>query len=257
MMPPWTSSTRRLPSSKTPDLQTVVTGGDATFTITVTNTGDTHLTDVTVVDPQAPACDTVVASLDAGDSYTYSCDESGVVADFTNSASVSATDPIGNPVDVDTAQVNVIKPSIEIQKIPDLQTIPVGGDATFTITVTNTGPVAFTDVAVSDPLAPDCDNTIGDLAIGASVTYSCTMPGLLADIVNTATVNGDDPIGNPWTDSDTADVDVIAPDIQIDKTPDNQSVPLGDTATFTITVTNTGDVDSVQCHGDRSAGSRL
>ena len=42
-------------------------------------------------------------------------------------------------------------------------------------------------------------------------------------------------------DSDTAGVDVIAPSIEIDKTPDLQTILSGDDATFTITVTNTGD----------------
>ena len=43
-------------------------------------------------------------------------------------------------------------------------------------------------------------------------------------------------------DSDAADVDVIVPAVDIEKTPDTQQVVSGADATFTITVTNTGDV---------------
>ena len=41
---------------KGPDSQTVSSGGTATFTIKVTNTGDVTLTDVTVTDALAPGC---------------------------------------------------------------------------------------------------------------------------------------------------------------------------------------------------------
>ena len=47
---------------------------------------------------------------------------------------------------------------------------------------------------------------------------------------------------NPVTDDDTADVDAINPKVLIEKTPDLQYVVLNGTATFTIKVTNTGDV---------------
>ena len=64
-----------------------------------------------------------------------------------------------------------------------------------------------------------------------------------ADFTNVADVTGDDPNGVPVEDSDDAAVDVINPAIAIEKTPDSQQARSGDTVTFTIVVTNTGDVD--------------
>jgi len=228
---------------KTPDSQTILTGDDATFTITVTNTGDVTLTDVTVTDTLAPDCEASFASLGVGAVETYSCTLTGVTADFTNTASVTGDDPLANPItDSDTADVDVIDPAIDIQKTPDDQTVVTGDDAGFTITVTNTGDVTLANVTVTDTLAPDCDAGFASLAVGAVETYSCTVPGATSDFTNTAAVTGDDPLGNPVTDSDTADVDVINPAIDIQKTPDSQQARAGDTVTFDITVTNTGDV---------------
>ena len=232
---------------KTPDTQTVVSGGTATFTITVTNTGDVPLTNVTVTDPLAPTCDKGIGDLAVGaaNGVTYTCTLAVVTADLTNVASVAGTPLEGGPVtDSDTAAVDVIHPAIDIQKTPDNQTVVSGGTATFTITVTNTGDVPLTDVTVTDPLAPTCDKGIGDLAVGAAnaVTYTCTLAVVTADLTNVASVAGTSLEGGPVTDSDTAAVDVIHPAIDIQKTPDTQTVVSGGTATFTITVTNTGDV---------------
>src|SRR5205823_3144887 len=62
--------------------------------------------------------------------------------------------------------------------------------ATFTITVTNTGDVALTDVTVTDALSPNCNKTIGTLAAGASTSYTCTRPNVTASFNNVAVVTG-------------------------------------------------------------------
>ncbi|MFW2383844.1 MAG: SdrD B-like domain-containing protein, partial [Acidimicrobiales bacterium] len=227
--------------TKNPADQQVLLGEDATFSITVTNTGDANLSSVEVTDPQAPNCDNVVGDLPVGAAVTYTCVLANVTADFTNSATVSAEDPQGGSItDSDNADVDVINPSISIVKDPASQSILTGTDATFTITVTNTGDVALTDVTVSDGPVPSCDNTIGDMAVGASVSYSCTLSGVASDFVNTAQVVGTDPIAGTVSDSDTAAVTVLVPGIGIEKTTSTPQVILGGTASFDITVTNTG-----------------
>jgi len=84
---------------------------------------------------------------------------------------------------------------------------------------------------------------MGPLAKGDSITYDCTSPALTADLHNVASVTGHPPVGPDVTANDAADVTVIHPAIGIEKSPDGQSVTSGDTVTFTIKVTNTGDVD--------------
>ncbi len=190
---------------KTPDEQVVLSGSTVTFTIQVINDGDSTLSDVKVTDAQAPGCARTSADIAglasmppapaAGSTITYTCTLAGVSASFTNVADVSGTPPVGPPVTgEDTAHVTVVQPvthpSISIVKNPKAQNVTVGNKATFKITVTNNGDVALTNVVVSDPLSPNCDRTIGDLAAGASVSYSCTRPNVRSDFTNVATATG-------------------------------------------------------------------
>jgi uncharacterized repeat protein (TIGR01451 family) len=103
--------------AKLPDTQVVVSGTDAVFTITVTNTGDVTLDNVTVTDVLASGCDADLRSLDVRDSHTYTCTAAGVEADFTNTATVTGTPPVGDDVSAsDSADVTVVYPDISITK---------------------------------------------------------------------------------------------------------------------------------------------
>ncbi|MHC5144858.1 MAG: DUF7507 domain-containing protein [Planctomycetota bacterium] len=232
---------------KTPDFQAVESGGDAAFTITVTNTGDVALTNVTVTDPMVADCNGFIGDLAIGETVAYDCNAINVTEGFTNTACVEGTAGQATVTDCDDAVVGV--PAIDILKKPDLQVVAFGGDVTFTIIVTNTGSVDLTDVTVTDLLAPDCNNLIGDLAAGESVVYDCTVTNVTEDFTNTACVEGTTPDQTTVTDCNDADVVVVVvecpavPAIDIQKTPDLQTVESGANADFTITVTNTGNVD--------------
>lgn len=230
--------------AKTPDSQTIVSGSTVTFTLTVTNTGDVTLTNVTVADPLAAGCDATIGTLATGAITSYDCSVLNVTADFTNAATVTGTPPAGPDVsDTDDAAVDVINPAISLAKTPDTQTIQFGSTVTFTITVTNTGDVNLSGVIVGDTLAPACDRTLGVLATGAITSYTCSLANVTADFTNTAVVTGTPPVGSVVTGTDDAQVEVINPAITIAKTPDLQTITSGDTVTFTITVSNTGDAD--------------
>lgn len=138
----------------------------------------------------------------------------------------------------------------------DTQQIRNPGVATFKITVKNTGNLTLNNVMIIDAIAGDCERQPGTLAPGAELTYTCqkdTSAGSTenpdVDFTNTATVEGQpvDPSGNPVGDklveSDTSVVVVIDPAINITKTLTNGPVTRGGVATFSIIVTNTGDVD--------------
>jgi uncharacterized repeat protein (TIGR01451 family) len=97
---------------KNPKAQTVAVGGTATFTITVTNAGNTVLTDVTVSDPLTPSCNRTkaeipaLASMAPGASVTYSCTKTNVRASFDNVGTAIGTPPSGpNVTASDTAPV--------------------------------------------------------------------------------------------------------------------------------------------------------
>ena len=72
---------------------------------------------------------------------------------------------------------NAFQPSIDIRKQAegyDVRTFASGDTVEFEIQVTNTGLVDLNNVVVSDPQLPACDKTIGFLAAGDSVTYTCS-----------------------------------------------------------------------------------
>ncbi|MCH7925259.1 MAG: DUF11 domain-containing protein, partial [Planctomycetes bacterium] len=186
---------------KTPDFQQVVALGTANFTITVTNTGDVSLDNVTVTDAKAPDCDSSLGTLSVGESVNYTCSLISVAQSLTNTASVTGDPPLGDSViDIDNADVEVVNPSIDIQKTPDIQQIAVGGNATFTLTVTNTGDVDLTDVGVTDALVSDCNNGIGSLTVDAAsvLTRSNGIIGNSGSGNGTVTVTGTNSI---WTNT--------------------------------------------------------
>ena len=252
--------------TKKPDTQTIRSGDTATWTITVTNTGDSTLFDVHVTDAQAPGCERTSAQIaadrgsstfDPQDSYSYDCSLANVTSDFTNTAVATGTDETDQDVTAeDSADVDVINPHVTILKSPDTQTIVSGQTATFTIQVINDGDSTLTNVVVTDALAPGCARTSADIgglasmppapAAGSTITYQCTLANVTASFTNTAVATGKPPVGPDVSSQDTAAVTVVQPvthpAVQIVKDPKSQTVTKGNTATFTITVLNTGDV---------------
>ena len=233
------------------DTQDVIQGGDAIYKIVVENTGNIALNNVTVSDPLAPACDATIGTLAAGAMFMYNCTLTNVAASFTNVASVTGDPADGSPQlsDSDPSDVVVLVPSIAIDKTAadgtDIQYVLSGNTATFNITVTNDGDVALNNVTVNDPLSPNCDNVIGTLNPGQSMTYQCTIDNVTADFTNIADVTGD-PVGGGPAVTDMDPSDVIVPCINLEK---GSSLDLGadgvasvgDIITYTYVATNCGN----------------
>lgn len=239
---------------KTPATQDVSPGGTANFTLTVTNEGDVELDTVVVTDSDCDAAPTLDSGDDSSDgilglteTWIYSCSKANVIAGFTNTADVTAEE-VGSEVEVsddDTAMVSLLAPSIQVIKSPAAQAVNPGGTASFSIVVINTGNVNLENVVLSDALEASCDTDINDLAVGVSTSaILCFSTNVLAGFINQADVTGDPVIeGEPVADSDTAAVTMNSPAVVISKTPDAQNVLQGNQASFTLTVTNGGNVN--------------
>ncbi|WP_370948000.1 hypothetical protein AB5J62_10500 [Amycolatopsis sp. cg5] len=218
-------------------------GDTVTFTLTVKNTGDVALAPVSIVDSQTPACARTIDSLAAGASQTYQCTVTAGAQGFTNTATVTGTDPLQRPVTAtDDATFTVQRPGISITKNTKGGPFRTGDSVTFEIVVTNTGDVPLTNVTVTDPLAPECARTFPTLPAAGVQRYPCTMTAPADDVTNTASVTGKPPVGPPVTATDDAPVDVIHPGIKLTKEAAPTQVRPGEQVTFTLTVTNTGDV---------------
>jgi uncharacterized repeat protein (TIGR01451 family) len=218
-------------------------GETVKFTVTVTNTGDVPLSDVVVTDDKTPACDFRVETLAAGASQHSEC-TLVVQQDVTNVAGVTGNDPTGRPVtSKDDAAVDVIGPGITVTKTGPAKPVLPGQKATFTVVVKNTGDVTLTDVVLEDAVAPGCAVKVGTLKpdeAAAPVTCEVTMAD--ADVTNTVKATGTDPVGKPVTSVADAVAKVAKPGIDVVKTADPTIQP-GGTITYTIKVTNTGNVD--------------
>jgi uncharacterized repeat protein (TIGR01451 family) len=238
-------------------------GEDITFTFTLRNDGNEPLTDVEVLDPllggditdqfnlpgglpdPLPVGDTVYT---ASITYTPGPDEDPV----ENAVTVSASGTTSSTLVVDAAACDTDithEPDIEVTKTCP-ESVPFGEDVAYTITVTNEGNEPLVGVTVIDTLLGDItadfdfDFTtpfpVGGTAT-ANVTYS-PLPGDPDPLVNevTATGTGEDS-GVEVSAQASCVTDVLNPAIDIVKTVDDDSVPVGTTVTYTYVVTNTGD----------------
>jgi uncharacterized repeat protein (TIGR01451 family) len=142
---------------------------------------------------------------------------------------------------VGTEQPRPLSGHMTISKTGDAQ-IASGSVAHFSISVTNTGDYVLSNVAVTDTLAPDCNRTFGSLALGEIQTWACTLAGATADFTNIANASATTPSEEPVTAVASFFVDVIHPAISLSLAPATQEVIQGTSATFTVLVTNGGDV---------------
>lgn len=220
----------------------ILSGGTAEFEITVTNTGDDALVDVSVSDALVPNCDNFFLLIGAGNSETYTCSLENVTADFTNSATASGTVLLDTTVNAtDTADVVIVHPEISIEKTTSTPSISVGGTAIFEITVKNEGDVPLSNIVVTDNDAPNCDKTFSTLGIDDEETYTCSLGNVTSGFTNIAEVTAEDAYGNEVDDSDSAVVFVNQPSIDIVKTAVTEVIDAGQAAIFEITVRNTGN----------------
>ena len=156
---------------------------------------------------------------------------------FQLEAGETVTCVFTNTKDSPTPSPTPTTPVIEINKNPNTQQGFSGGTAAFQITVTNSSDTNLNNIVVSDPLVPNCNKSIDSLAPGNSFAYGCSTAPLLSDLTNVATVTAESSAGTV-TASDTASVNISNPALIITKLPDSQSILPGETATFTIEVSN-------------------
>ena len=182
----------------------------------------------------------------------YLCEEDTtpppLCGDVTNVAEVTARDGAGRQVsDSASVFVDLIHPGIEVTKSADKSEIAPGEAVNFTVNVKNTGDVALTDIVVEDSLAecqlagPAGDDGNGVLDSLESWSYTCTMTPN-SSITNLAHASGRDPLGNTWTDEDSAAVTVMRPALEIIKQANKTVIYPGESVYFALRVRNWGDV---------------
>jgi uncharacterized repeat protein (TIGR01451 family) len=256
----------RIAVEKDADRSMVYAGDQVTYDYSVTNPGDVSLSNVNVSDDKCRSVtatggdDNTNGKLDPGEIWSYTCSMS-LSADTTNTVTASGTHPNGGTAEgTDTFFVDVINPRIEVSKTANPTTIYAGETVTYTYDVSNTGDDPLTNVSVSDNKCSPVTLVSGDvnsdslLEVGENWTYIC-ITTLSSSTTNTATAVGRDSIGNTVDDTATASVDVIGPQLALDKVAESDTILTGMTATYRYFVTNpgTGSLSNITVSDDKCA----
>ena len=233
----------------------IVEGTTLTYTITATNTGDVALTNVVVTDALITPTGgtTPCASVAVGGTCTLIGTYVVTAADVTAGQVVNTgtADSDETPPAVDELTTPVFDPQLSVAKALTGQSsdpIVEGTTLTYTITATNTGDVALTNVVVTDALITPTGGTTpcASVAVGGTCTLIGTYVVTAADVtagqvVNTGTADSDE---TPPAVVELT-TPVFEPQLSVAKALTGQSsdpIVEGTTLTYTITATNTGDV---------------
>ena len=244
---------------KTANISNPNFGDNVNYTVTVTNDGIGDAKDVVVRDvlgeglkfvsatgnytfDEATRTVTWIVDLAKGESKVFS-----VIATVVGYGNVTNFLVVGNK----TAGVNVTVPEIIPDKTANISNPNFGDNVNYTVTVTNDGIGDAKDVVVRDVLgeglkfvsatgnytfdeATRTVTWIVDLAKGESKVFS-----VIATVVGYGNVTNFLVVGNK-----TTGVNVTVPEIDPDKTVDNEIPNFGDNVTYTVTVTNDGIGDA-------------
>ncbi|AOW10815.1 DUF7507 domain-containing protein [Flavobacterium gilvum] len=257
-------------------------GDVVTYTFTVTNTGNTTLSNIVINDVLTNTVNKVVTvgnlapNATATTTVTYIIKQSDIDAGkITNSATVTGTTPAGGTVtdisgtaitnDTPTVTTLTTSPSIAVVKTSVVgTTIKVGDKVTYTFTVTNTGNTTLNNIVINDALTNTVNlavtpSTLAPNSIGtATSTYIIKQSDIDAgQITNSATVIGTIPTGGTVTDISGTAVNNDNPTITTLNTNSAISIMkegtyedknkdgianVGDVINYSFTVTNTGNV---------------
>lgn len=220
-----------------------VAGQPIVYTFTVTNTGNTTLTSVSITDQLAglpalvytwPAADGVLLpGQEATATSTYAITVTDIDnGSVTNNATATGQPPTGDPIPSEPATTTTPleqSSAITLEKSADASGITdparVGQPIVYTFTVTNTGNTTLTGVTIVDELEglpalvytwPAADGVLlpGEQATATS-TYAITAADITrGTVTNRATATGQPPTGDPIeSDPATTTTDlVVAPE---------------------------------------------
>ena len=234
-------------------------GDDVTYTVTVSNDGIGDAKAVVVRDVLGEGLKFVSATGnytfdEATNTITWIVDlAKGESRTFYVNATVSGYGNVSNSLVVGnkTASVNVTVPEINPNKTANIENPNFGDNVTYTVTVSNDGIGDANNVVVKDTLGKglkfisatgnytfdEATNTVTwivDLAKGESKTFKVN-----ATVVGYGNVTNTVIVGNK-----TFNKNVTVPEINPNKTVNNEIPNFGDNVTYTVRVTNDGIADA-------------
>ena len=224
---------------KTADKEKVTTAGEViTYTITVTNTGNTTLKDIPVVDDMA-GINTKIDTIEVGKSASVTGTYTVTQADIDKGGKIHNVATAGDKSpekDVNVEQ----NPGYTAVKTADKEKVTTAGEViTYTITVTNTGNTTLKDIAVKDDMA-GINTKIDTIEVGKSASVTGTYTVKQSDIDKGGKIHNVATVGDKSPEKDVP-VEQNSSYTAV-KTADKEKVTAaGEIITYTITVKNTGN----------------
>ncbi len=257
--------------SKSADRAALVAGETVTYSFVAKNTGNVTLTEVEVREVAFSGSAAVSAvtcperSLAPGASVTCAATYVVPQADVdrgsvANTAVAAATPPSGDPVDSPPSSVTLrssSKPAIALKKTANRAGLVAGDTVTYSFELRNTGNVTLSSVSVHEEKfsgagelsTVSCPAGAGTLTPGASVTCSASYAVSQADVdkgsvTNTATATGTPPTGAAIASQPSSVTLAVTtqPGIALTKTADRAELVVGETVSYSFSMTNIGNV---------------
>ena len=178
-----------------------------TWTYQVTNSGNTPLEDIRLIDDRLGAVSCPVTSLAIGASTTCIRTGSAQAGQYSNTATVTATSAGTTVTDQDPSHYFGGQASIDIEKATNGNdadsapgpTIEIGSAVQWTYTIRNTGNLILSDVSVTDDqgVTVTCPPEASELT--PNEVQVCTASGTASNgqYANLGSVSGTPPVGSP------------------------------------------------------------
>lgn len=256
----------------------VLVGDTLTYTLVLTNSGPSDATNVVLTDtlqghvilssatPSQGNCNETsmivcpLGTLGHGTTATLTVVVNTTVEEVTISTA-TATSDVADPFlanNTTTLRTAVNPVDLSVSKVGSPALVMAGQQLTYTLVVTNNGPLPGTNIVLTDALPASVNLaftspgtlcagvstvvcSMGDMSVGmvATVTLAVT-PTESGMVVNTASVTADEPDPDPTNNSATATNGVNPVDLVLTKTAAPNPAHSGDLITFMLIITDHG-----------------
>ena len=261
--------------------QTPLYGDTVVYTITVTNNGPSTATDVVVSDTIPEGMN--VSSSDANyiGNGVWNISSIGVGSEnavtLTLYATVNTLETLSNEINVSSKEeenngldnkaiapslcpLPIVNMTVAMSPSYDVQTLRIGDNLVYTITISNNGPFDATDVIVVDEFDTNLLSLVSATLDGETIDFinNCTIDSipngnsriivLTFEVINNGTIVNNVSVGSSEFETDESD-NIVSDDsvyanplvdLSISISADKEVLIIGDTVAYTITVTNNG-----------------
>jgi uncharacterized repeat protein (TIGR01451 family) len=231
-------------------------GDNVTYNYTITNTGESALSGITLTDQKVGTITLASDNLSVGDNMTVTGIRTVLSTDLpgplSNVATVTALNSSGATVTASSATVFIslgsLTSSISVGVTANTSEASEGDNVTYTYTITNTGEDALTGIVLTDQKLGTITLASDNLSIGAQMTVSkvytvlsTDLPGPLTTIATVTAVNSSNNTVSASSATLSIDLHSMESSVSVSLSANKQKASPGETIVYTYTISNTGE----------------